>query len=138
MSDLNTKTVAELDIMIAQEAKDLGQRYRSDKAEIDRAHKEAMAKLNAWFDVAVETIDDKYRDALNEADLRDCPKCHGTRVWTVERPERGEDEAIPCPERTYDGESTHGQAVIDGKIDAVVEKWLDRVNARDAQRMVEP
>ena len=131
-------TVSELEADKEAELATAYTAYDLAKAEIDREYQAKIHAIDTACGDAEEAAEAKYTPLLNEADLQDCPKCHGTRVWTVERPERGEDEAIPCPERAYDGASTHGQPVIDGKIEAVVEKWVDRVNARDAQRMVEP
>jgi DNA-directed RNA polymerase subunit M/transcription elongation factor TFIIS len=128
-------TVSELEADKEAELSAAYTAYDLAKAEIDREYQAKMRAIDTACGDAEEAAEAKYAPLLNEADLQDCPKCHGTRVWHVERPERGEDEHLPCPERTYDGASTHGQPIVDAREDAAVEAHHDRLTHNDWMEM---
>ena len=131
-------TVSELEADKEAELSAAYTAYDLAKAEIDREYQAKMRAIDTACGDAEEAANAKYAPLLLAAELAECPRCHGSRVVTTWDQARGVDVETPCDERTYDGASTHGQPVIDAREDAVVEKWVDRVNARDALRMVEP
>lgn len=126
MSDL-TKTVEELEAEELAEYGAINDDWTTRKDAADKVYRETLNQIEADFVRAQDAIYDKYADALNAADLAECPRCHGTRIVLVWDQMRGVDLETPCDERTYDGRSIHGQPVIDAREDAAVERGLEQL-----------